>query len=620
VALIGLVPIAVHRVLLEHDNLLAAPKQKDPLKRPKPTSACPYRPDDGFGTDIDHPTTAMSMGPVGRNMPAIPKYYRDHKTGPDGNDNVQVIAQRLLAREGFKPAGNQLNIIAAAWIQAQVHSWIQHLDGAPTSIEATAEAVGPVCPVKKMNFFETEERPDGEYNSFRTQWWDASFVYGQNREQVHLGRLYKDGKLKVNESNPDTLSFVEEGKSKIDVVGDQSNSWVGVTVLQVLFIKEHNYCAEMIKKENPQLTDEEIYGHCRNIISALVAKIHTIDWTVELLKTEQLRVAMEINWKGATKAVFGDKAPFHPLRLINKPKADNKGVPFCLTEEFAAVYRLHPLLPPGLVVEHGEGKEEFIGIEKLLTTKGRDKMREPGMAKKIMFSAFHYSCGHLKSSNYPFIMRKFTPTDHKGVDLQPPEDRVVDMAAIDLHRDRERGIQKYNEFRRQLKLRPFKTWEALTGEENKSDNELTDAKKLELIYGPAPEGIEKIDLLVGDLYEGKIADGFALSETSFMIFLLMASRRIDSDPYLNEYYNEEYYTKWGFKHVEETSSLKEVLNRHYPELGAAFPEGHSAFKPIYPQEKWKDAETLDGFKEVAEIWNETKKDNENFFKNLMNAS
>ena len=139
-----------------------------------------------------------------------------------------------------------------------------------------------------MNFHETKERPDGHYNSFRTQWWDASFVYGQDEEQVKSSRLYKDGKMKINEANPDTLAHRPDGT---DVTGDNSNSWAGVTVLQVIFLKEHNYCADIIKKENPNLSDEEIYGYCRNIIAALTAKIHTIDWTCELLKTEQLRIA-----------------------------------------------------------------------------------------------------------------------------------------------------------------------------------------------------------------------------------------------------------------------------------------------------------------------------------------
>jgi len=46
----------------------------------------------------------------------------------------------------------------------------------------------------------------------------------------------------------------------------------------------------MIVKENPEMSDDEIFGYSRNIISALVAKIHTIDWTCELLKTQQLEI------------------------------------------------------------------------------------------------------------------------------------------------------------------------------------------------------------------------------------------------------------------------------------------------------------------------------------------
>lgn len=89
-----------------------------------------FRPDDGFGTDYKNPTAGVTGFAIGRNMPAVPKHLRSARGSPD----VQLVAQRLLAREEFIPAGNQLNIIAAAWIQAQVHGWIGHFDGAETSL------------------------------------------------------------------------------------------------------------------------------------------------------------------------------------------------------------------------------------------------------------------------------------------------------------------------------------------------------------------------------------------------------------------------------------------------------------------------------------------------------
>lgn len=39
------------------------------------------------------------------------------------------------------------------------------------------------------------------------------------------------------------------------------------------------------------------------------------------------------------------------LGLVGAKKAENHGVPFNLTEEFAAVYRLHPLMPDTLPVQ-----------------------------------------------------------------------------------------------------------------------------------------------------------------------------------------------------------------------------------------------------------------------------
>ena len=66
-----------------------------------------------------------------------------------------------------------------------------------------------------------------------------------------------------------------------------------------------------------------------------------------------------------------------------------------------------------------------------------------------------------------------SPSDETGKNL--PESRKIDLAALDLFRDRERGIKKFNEFRRDLHLRPYKSFLDLTGG-NKAD-----ARKLELM-------------------------------------------------------------------------------------------------------------------------------------------
>lgn len=60
---------------------------------------------------------------------------------------------------------------------------------------------------------------------------------------------------------------------------------------------------------------------------------------------------------------------------------------------------------------------------------------------------------------------------------------------------------------------PISKWEDLT-----DDNEAIQA--LEEVYG---HDVEELDLLVGLMAEKKIT-GFAISETAFVIFIIMASR------------------------------------------------------------------------------------------------
>ena len=90
---------------------------------------------------------------------------------------------------------------------------------------------------------------------------------------------------------------------------------------------------------------------------------------------------------------------------------------------------------------------------------------------------------------------------------------VLTTLGFAVFRDRERQNCRYNEFRRRLFMPPITKWENMT-----SDKETLAI--LRELYG---NNVERLDLLVGLLLEKKIP-GFAISETSFFIFLLMASR------------------------------------------------------------------------------------------------
>jgi alpha-dioxygenase len=135
--------------------------------------------------------------------------------------------------------------------------------------------------------------------------------------------------------------------------------------MQDLFVREHSAVAKAIAAAHPELDDEGIFHTARLVIAALIAKIHTVDWTVELLKTRALKEAIFSNWYGLFNwGVYG-------FGLLGKAKAKNHGVKFSLTEEFTAVYRLHPMIPDKLLIRDSEGIKA-VPIESFFGSTGAD--------------------------------------------------------------------------------------------------------------------------------------------------------------------------------------------------------------------------------------------------------
>jgi hypothetical protein len=166
--------------------------------------------------------------------------------------------------------------------------------------------------------------------------------------------------------------------------------------------------------------------------------------------------------------------------------------------------------------------------------------------------------GAITNNNYPDFMRN----------LHTPDGQYRDMGTVDILRDRERGVPRYNQFRRLLRMPAPKTFEELTG----GNKEL--AAELSEVYGG---DIELVDALVGSHSE-PLPQGFGFSETAFRIFILMASRRLKSDRFIAGQWNAEMYTEEGFRWVQDTG-MKDVLMRHFPELRVHLEGSKNVFAP-----------------------------------------
>eukprot|EP00904_Undaria_pinnatifida_P006812 jgi/Undpi1/3260/HiC_scaffold_15.g06634.m1 len=526
-----------------HPSQFLAKLQVDPVTPPvvppPPGGVLPvnHRTDAGNYNEIDCPSAGSAGQAFGRNCPGYPPNKR-RELIPD----PFVVAEKLLARRCsgpdstyFKPAGAQLNILAAAWIQAMVHDWMDHTEGA--EIELTAGAAASGCPMAKFNTRTTASVPgvNGHpaYPNRRTHWWDVSFVYGSDSDTVGRTRTGEGGRVVAGEGG-----VMEHADNGVISTGDTKNSWVGVSLLQALFSMEHNSIADEIAIAHPAWNDEEIFRKARLAVCAIVAKIHTIDWTVELLKTDVLRTGMRINWYG----------------IIGKYLHDN-----------TFLGKVGNGVISGLAgMKEMEVANETVEMEALCAVEGEDTLRRIG-AGPFWESAIRDPCGSLELFNYPSFFRKVPPTDNAGV---PMPDAPVDLAVLDIFRDRARGVPRFNDMRRAMNMNPIKKWSDLT-----KNKEYQDA--LQEVYG---DDVDLCDTLVGNLAEDKI-EGFAISETSFHIFIVMASRRLESDRFLTKDFTPEVYSQEGYDRVFNTEGIKDLLLRHFPDIAAQVPEGQSAFKP-----------------------------------------
>jgi hypothetical protein len=560
------------------------------------------------------------------------------------------------------------------------------------------------------------------FQNFVTAWWDASQIYGfDQRSRSRLRRasddpaklemvplpsgLASDGQYgylpmfrppcdsNANDKSCDPIQMEWRGQ---EAVAFPDNWSIGLSFLHNLFAREHNIIVDTFRRmarEQPsldsglrdpdrptqaitysQLTDDELFEIARLIISAEIAKIHTTEWTTQLLYDEALYTGMNSNWSG----LFDN----HPLiskvieRIVQKlgdsphgkeanqlysafasgpgivgrgnrrgkffrdgwdlsnPDHVNGGVnhfgsPFNFPEEFVSVYRLHPLVPD--ILEFRELSKDpniirrRIPVIETFRVKATDNMHKGGLANWALTMG-RQRLGLLVLRNHSQFLQ--------NIDLRPRLDSKIDLAALDIIRDREHGIPRFNEFRRQIGLRQLSSFDdfidlrlpksspelaeqlelvkalrEIYGQHLCDDSKVITTAQLDLTGRPIndclghPNGtivdnVEDVDIVVGFLAETTRPHGFAISETQFQIFIINASRRLFSDRFLTSSFRPEFYTKLGIEwvmnsgptgkqwekgmpngHRQEVSPLKRVLLRAMPELASELKTVVNAFDP-----------------------------------------
>ena len=539
-----------------------------------------------------------------------------------------------------------------------------------------------------------------------TAWWDASQLYGYDDTSVRRVKRDPNDPAKmllepVAGSQGGYLPVLGPGDpAQPQWTGQESvafpDNWtIGLSFYHNLFAREHNSFVDEFRKRaaanpngdsglrdpsnparvirNKDVSSDELFNAARLVVAAEIAKIHTIEWTPQLLYDEPLYKGMNANWNGllgtgdpddskvlsdivvhgfgksrnATKesqwysvfasgpGIFGMGSKVSHYSIAN-PDNVNGGVnhfgsPFNFPEEFVTVYRLHPLVPdlievrdiskdPNQIVQKVAVIETFEG-------KATDAMRSRGMANWGL-SMGRQRLGLLTLHNHPMFLQNI-----KLPRLDTPTQQV-DIPALDIIRDREHGVPRFNEFRRQYGLRSLTSYEDFVDQhlapdspQRKQQEEtvaqlrevygthvcdaskvITDAQVnddgspindcLGHPNGSVVDNIEDVDTVVGWLAEFTRPHGFAISETQFVVFILNASRRLFSDRFFTSSFRPEFYTQLGVDwvnnngpgpvmyeldtpngHKQPVSPLKRVMMRNIPELNGELQHVVNVFDP-----------------------------------------
>ena len=533
-----------------------APAKADP-------SVLTSRTADGTFNDLRDPKMGSVGTRFGRNVPLPNAYPTEAELL---TPNPRVISRELLTRRAFKPA-TSLNLLAAAWVQFMTDDWFSHGPNdpeGPVEIPLSSDDPWPEHPMKVRRTGADPTRcPHAAgpptFVNHSTHWWDASQLYGSDLATQKLLRSGEDGKLKLS-PNGRLLTDTHTG---LGLIGSASRGvWVGLTTLHLLFTLEHNAICDRLQAEYPSWSDDELFARARLVNAALLAKIHTLDWTTAILAHPTTVRALRTNWWGlqterVNKAI-GRITKNEEIGGIPGSPQDHHGVPYSITEEFVAVYRMHPLMPDHFIFRSMRGGR--ILVERDLP----DVMGPQAIAlmdtiplPDLLYSMGIAHPGALRLHNYPRFMQSFPL----------PDGNLVDLGTIDVLRDRERGIPRYNELRRLLRMPTIKSFEDLTSNPEWAAN-------LRRIYD---NDVERLDLMIG-MFAEELPEGFGFSDTAFRIFILMASRRLKSDRFFTDDYTPAMYSQAGFDWIQE-NDMASVLKRHFPEVAPALQGVENPFKP-----------------------------------------
>lgn len=221
-----------------------------------------------------------------------------------------------------------------------------------------------------------------------SSYFDGSQIYGSsNSEEVRL-RSFQNGQLKIEQVNNEdylpynqnstTCRIPKELNRKCFLSGDiRANEVPDLTVLHIVWHREHNRVAEMLSRFNPGWPDEIVYQETKRVIVAQFQHIIYNEFLPLVLGTKTMEHF------GLTVAESYNASSYNPV------------VDATILNEFAtAAYRLHSLVQGVLHFMSPDGRRnlgqttlrKYFGNPEMLYEQGIMEMRLGGLTAQAIGS------------------------------------------------------------------------------------------------------------------------------------------------------------------------------------------------------------------------------------------
>ncbi len=303
----------------------------------------------------------------------------------------------------------------------------------------------------------------------------------------------------------------DEKKKFICAVGlEHGNATIGYTVLNTLFLREHNRIAALVSTAEPDWSDEQIFQTTRMILTVILLKIVVEDYIRHISPVD------------------------FPVKLIvGAADGARWGKTNRIAIEFNLLYRWHSLVPDKIKLDGKElSSKEFLNNNSLVMQKG---------LSAIIAELSKQKAGKIGLRNDPAFM--FVA-----------KNGVASTSARTISISRAARLQSFNSYRILFGLRAYSSFLELT-----RDKIL--AAELQEIY----EEIGNLEWFVGLFAEG-YSESSMMGELQATMVAHDAFTQALTNPLLSKkIFNARTFSATGMRIIHETSTLADLVHRN---LGA----------------------------------------------------